>query len=75
MPRVATLAGNIAIFMYAKDHNPAHVHVIAGDSDAAMTFDGAILVGKLPAKVRKVAAAWVVQNKGMLVALWEELSS
>lgn len=73
MPRVATLAGNIAIYMYRKDHNPPHVHVVLADVEAALAFDGSVLIGKLPAKALKAAKAWIVANKAELEVLWEEM--
>jgi hypothetical protein len=74
MPRLATFDG-IAIFMYAADHNPPHVHAYYGDHEALLAIrGGAVLVDSLPSKQRRAVVAWIVAREGELVAMWDELN-
>ena len=75
MPRVATLTGNIAVYMYGDDHPPPHVHVYAGAQEASMALDGTIVVGGLDKATRKVSRAWVVANASYLAKYWKELGN
>lgn len=75
MPRVATLTGNIAVYMYGDDHPPPHVHVYAGEQEASMALDGTIVVGALDKATRKMSRVWVVANASCLAKYWKELGN
>ena len=48
MPRISEFYG-IAIYMYWKDHGPAHVHAFySGDEALVRISDGTIMAGALP---------------------------
>jgi hypothetical protein len=60
--------------MYFEDHNPPHVHVVGADFEMLVAIrDRAVLVGEVPARVRKTALRWIAENREMLLAKWDEL--
>lgn len=74
MPRVETVY-NVAIFVYADDHNPAHFHAIDGDDSVLITIaDLRILAGSIQAKKLKAVLAWAAKNQALLTAEWNRLN-
>lgn len=74
MPRVGTFAG-IALFIYAGDHNPPHVHAYYGEFSAQIVIETAnVLDGYLPSNKLKAARAWVRENQVMLMQVWNDLN-
>jgi hypothetical protein len=73
MPVIQRFDGYV-IRMYFEDHNPPHVHVVGPDFEALVAIeDAAVLVGDIPAKVRKEALGWVAANEASLAQKWEEM--
>lgn len=65
--------GNFAIRMYFKDENPPHVHVVGADFEAKVAIRNAsIIQGDMPARVEKVALAWVAANRSLLLSEWKD---
>ena len=72
MPTLARFAG-FEIAMYFEDHNPPHVHVVGRTFEMLMAIrDGRILQGEAPARVRRASAAWIAENRAMLLIKWDE---
>jgi len=64
---------SFVIRMYFHDENPPHVHVVGRYFEARVAIEGAaILSGKLPSRVRKLALPWIEANKALLLAEWED---
>jgi hypothetical protein len=73
MPTVKNF-GSYRVMLFAEDHNPPHVHVIGRDFQAKVRIrDAAIFAGTIPSRNRREALAWIVANRGRLMAKWNEL--
>jgi hypothetical protein len=72
MPTLARFAG-FEIAMYFEDHNPPHVHVVGPDFEMLVAIrNGAVLAGDAPARARRMAMAWITQNRAALLTRWEQ---
>ena len=73
MPTLFTVFGFRFMF-YSNDHEPIHVHVIKGDSEARFqVFPNVSLIDNLglkPAEL-KLAESLVEENKETIVANWK----
>lgn len=59
MPRVATFAC-FALYMYANDHAPPHVHIESATSRASLSLaDGRLLKGNASATAIRETRAWI----------------
>lgn len=71
MPRLSEFYG-IVIYMYWKDHAPAHFHAIYGEHEAQVRIeDGAILDGQLPRTARRLVEEWAALHRPELLANWD----
>lgn len=73
MPEVSRFYG-ICIYLYPREHPPAHFHAIYGDDEAV--FDIAtlrVLEGSLPHRARSLVLDWASQNREALFAAWNRL--
>lgn len=70
MPVISTFYG-IIIRIYFNDHLPPHFHASYQGSEAAFTFDGEVLNGKLPHKQEAMVRAWALIHSDELAAVWE----
>jgi hypothetical protein len=62
----------IAVYMYWKDHGPAHVHAFySGDEALVRIRDGGTLAGSLPQNATRLVRDWVNRRQAELVANWE----
>jgi hypothetical protein len=59
------------------EHAPVHAHVVHPDGVAVVFLDGSTLDAhrKVPASVRKAAAAWVVAHEAEVCAEWLRLDN
>ena len=72
MPTLIEIDG-IQVRMYFNDHNPPHVHVIAGEYAAKLAIaDGTVFAGSVSGKAERLARGWVLENQDFLIAKWEE---
>jgi hypothetical protein len=72
MPVVARF-GPVAVRVYFADENPPHVHVVGPDTEAKVSIvTAAIMVGEIPANVRREVLAWIAENREALMQRWEE---
>jgi hypothetical protein len=71
VPRISEFYG-IAIYMYWKDHGPAHVHAFySGDEALVRISDGAIMAGALPQNAARLVRDWVGLRQTELVEDWK----
>lgn len=74
MPTIVKL-GNIAIRMFADDHNPPHFHVVAGERQIAIRISDLVpLAGAMDRRSLATALQWAEQNKGRLNDEWQRLN-
>lgn len=70
MPTISMFMG-IVIRMNWREHNPPHFHAEYQGSRAVFDFEGNVIHGEMPAKQRKLIAAWAVLHTEELRANWE----
>lgn len=71
MPSISMFFG-IIIRMYNNgEHNPPHFHAMYQGYKAAFDLDGELTEGDMPAKQRKLIAAWATIHHDELLANWE----
>lgn len=73
MPEISRFYG-IGIYLYPREHPPAHFHAIYGDDEAV--FDIATLritQGRIPNRARSLVLDWAAQHREELFAAWERL--
>jgi spermidine/putrescine-binding protein len=74
MPTIVKL-GNIAIRMFADDHNPPHFHIVTPEHQAIVAIDTlVILAGRMDRRSFDTALAWARDNRVLLVDTWEQLN-
>lgn len=74
MPTIVKL-GNIAIRMFANDHNPPHFHIVSGDRQMAVLIsDFSPLAGSMDRKSLAITLEWAAQNKETLNDEWQRLN-
>lgn len=74
MPTIVKL-GNIAIRVFANDHNPPHFHVVAGDYQISILLsDFTPMAGSMDRKSLSIALEWAEKNKGVLNDEWQRLN-
>jgi Domain of unknown function (DUF4160) len=74
VPRIVTIA-NIAIFIYADDHNPPHFHAIDGDASVIIVIaDLSVYAGAIGKRKLKTVLAWAVKNQTLLQTEWDRLN-
>ncbi len=60
--------------MFFEDHIPPHVHVVGREFEMLVAIrNGAILDGKAPPQVRRIALRWIAENREALLTKWKEL--
>ena len=63
MPTIAWFYG-IAIRMYARDHPPAHFHVVYGEHEANVAIDsGEVIEGALPTRAARLVQEWALAHR------------
>ena len=75
MPTLHTL-GTLKIAMFARDHEPAHVHVIDAEVEWRIVIaTGAVLTaeGRLSRKQQRAVLAWIAENRAFLQSTWAAL--
>lgn len=71
MPTIAVI-NNIRIYLYAKDHNPPHVHCYKGDRSAVIDIrTGIVVIGDMKSSDLKIVKEWVKDNRSYLDRLWK----
>jgi hypothetical protein len=74
MPTIVIL-GNVAIRMFANDHNPPHFHVATPSHQISILLsDFSIMAGSMDRKSLAIAIAWAAENKEHLEREWKRLN-
>jgi hypothetical protein len=75
MPRIGEWVG-ILFYVYADDHNPAHVHAIYGSDEMLIEIEtGDVLEGSLPGAKGRDAREWLKGRRAHALAAWTRLNS
>lgn len=70
MPRISEFFG-IHIYMYFRDHNPPHFHVLYNEHKAIIKIeDMSIVIGTLPPRVYGLVVEWGLIHKADLMDRW-----
>ncbi|GAC1377851.1 MAG: hypothetical protein NVS3B3_15040 [Aquirhabdus sp.] len=71
MPKISMFFG-IAIYMYFKDHAPAHFHAKYNEYEALVDIrKGVIIEGELPRRAANLVIEWAELHRDELLADWE----
>ncbi len=71
MPEISRFYG-IVIYMYWKDHLPAHFHAEYGEFSAQINIETfAVLKGNLPPKALSLVVEWAAIHQQELLVNWE----
>lgn len=74
MPEISKFFG-IIIKMFAKDHNPPHLHAEYGNYKAVFNiYSGEKICGKFPVKKEALVKAWIVIHQEELMKNWDNLT-
>ena len=72
MPQISRFFG-ISIYMYAKDHFPAHFHAIYGEEEVMIDIRRkAIISGKISGRALKLIIEWAALHEDELLANFAE---
>ncbi len=73
MPEVSRFYG-ISIYLYPREHPPAHFHALYGDEEAVFDLETLrILQGSLPNRARSFVVEWAALHRDELFAAWQRL--
>lgn len=61
--------------MFAKDHNPPHIHVKYGNYQITITIEKETVIGDIPDSVLKKTTVWLNIHKQELMKNWELLQN
>jgi hypothetical protein len=71
MPEISRFLG-IVIYMYFKDHNPPHLHVVYEKYEASIEIkDLKIIKGSLPPRILGFVVEWAMIHQDELLENWE----
>lgn len=71
MPELSRFFG-IIIYLYWRDHNPAHIHFEYGEYRCTISILDRIVEGKAPSKVIAKVNEWIDLHEEELLSLWEK---
>ena len=74
MPELSRFFGIIIRMMFNEfgQHKMPHIHVVYGDHEAVIGFDGEIIDGYIPAKQKRLVSAWVAIHEEELNDAWSK---
>ena len=70
MPELSRFLG-IVIYMYYRDHGPAHFHAEYGDYTITVEINSGIVEGKFPRRALNAVLEWYALHKDELLKDWE----
>ncbi len=70
MPELSRFLG-IVIYMYYRDHAPAHFHAEYGEYTITVEIESGIVDGKFPRRALNAVLEWYVLHKEELIKDWE----
>lgn len=72
MPEISRFYG-IIIYMFAKDHNPPHIHAKYNEYIAVVDIEsGRIIKGELPKRAERLINEWREEHISELIDNWKE---
>lgn len=72
MPRISYFYG-IAIYMYYREHQPPHFHVIYGDAEALISIESlALLNGRISGRALGLVIEWASLHQSDLQRAWQQ---
>ena len=73
MPEISRFYG-ISIYLYPREHPPAHFHAFYGDGEAVFEIATLrIIAGDIPNRARALVLDWATEHQGELAAAWDRL--
>jgi Domain of unknown function (DUF4160) len=69
MPELARFLG-IVIYMYHRDHAPAHFHAEYGEFEVTVEIDSGVVTGKFPRRALNLVLEWYTLYKDELAEDW-----
>jgi hypothetical protein len=69
MPEIARFLG-IVIYMYHRDHAPAHFHAEYGEFEITVEIESGVVTGKFPRRALHLVLEWYTLHKDELAADW-----
>ena len=70
MPEISRFLG-IIIYMYYREHVPAHFHAEYGEYTITVEIETGIVEGKFPRRVLNAVLEWYILHKNELSEDWE----
>jgi len=69
MPELTRFLG-IVIYMYHRDHHPAHFHAEYGEFEVTVEIESGVVTGKFPRRALNLVLEWYTLHKDELVEDW-----
>ena len=70
MPEISRFLG-IVIYMYYREHIPAHFHAEYGEYTITVEIESGIVQGKFPGRALSAVLEWYILHKDELWVNWE----
>ncbi|MDI6716508.1 MAG: DUF4160 domain-containing protein [Actinomycetota bacterium] len=70
MPEISRFLG-IIIYIYYKEHSPAHFHAEYGSYTVIMEIESGVVQGKFPRRALSAVLEWYTLHKDELLKNWE----
>ena len=70
MPEISRFLG-IVIYMYYREHVPAHFHAEYGEYTITVEIETGVVQGKFPRRALNAVLDWYVSHKDELIGDWE----
>lgn len=69
MPEISRFLG-IIIYMYYRDHLPAHFHAVYGEYEVKVNIDTGVVEGRFPPRALSAVLEWYKEHKEELRVDW-----
>lgn len=69
MPELSRFLG-IVIYMYYREHAPAHFHAEYGEFEITVDIDTGVVTGRFPRRALNLLLEWYSMHKGELAENW-----
>ena len=70
MPELSRFLG-IVIYMYYRDHAPAHFHAEYGEFEITLEIESGVITGKFPRRALNLVLEWYALHKDELAENWQ----
>ena len=72
MPEISRFYG-IIIYIFYREHNPPHFHVVYGEYEALIHIDTfSVIAGKLPPRALGLVMEWATLHQEELKKVWQQ---